>query len=456
MLFRTALSTAVILGISCALLFADNQTLDVLFRDYLSDLEHNNSRVGLVIYDLKEKKMIIDHHSEHSFPPASLAKLVITAVSLREFGPDFRFQTRIVSDGTVNSGVLKGSLVIVGSGDPSLNTLSLSDLARQVKSAGIRRIEGDLVFDDTLFGPSVPKGWPENTKADANFAPSCALSLNYNTVLVNIVERPDGTTAIQFEPQDSITRLINNLRTGRAISLKWTTNGWLIASGRLGSDKQYERRISVETPSFYTCTVLRNQLELAGVHVDGDIHRGTAPSNARVVAQWYSEPLTEMLAKMNEYSNNFIAEQVRRTLEARTNTSIQTLAASMFENAGIDNGKVVLVDGSGLSSLNRITPRTMADLLIAASTGEEGPDFFRTIARLDENPIYRNWGVHVNTEADIRVKSGRLPETYNMAGFVGDRDSGLVFVFMMETAAISEPTIKQVTEDVINRLVRLL
>ncbi|NOY52347.1 MAG: D-alanyl-D-alanine carboxypeptidase/D-alanyl-D-alanine-endopeptidase [Deltaproteobacteria bacterium] len=444
--------------ISCVILhlsIINIQAFEIQTRCLLSKIESNDGQVGFCVYDASHRRFIIDYHSNDPFPPASLEKLVITILLLGKLGSDFRFQTRILSEGRVREGELSGDLILVGSGDPTLGTASLEKLARRIRDSGIVHVKGDLIFDDSFFRPAMAKGWPENRHADPYLAPSSALSLNYNTVQVSLQGDEIAGTNVTFDPPRSISKVIDTASGERLPSFLWTSNGWLAVSGGNRNHQSYRRRISVATPSFYTATVLKQQLEKVGITIKGSIRRGHA-DRGTPIAEITSVPLPEILAKMNKYSNNFIAEQLRHTLEKKCNAPIQDLTISFLKAHHIQADALNLKDGAGLSRFNSVTPEILAHIFIAAIQDESyGPSFIRTLSTLAESPIYHAWGINVPAKPEIRIKSGHLPDSYNMAGLVGAPEKGLLFVFMMEKQAVQQGTIKNVTEDVLNQLIAL-
>jgi len=452
------LNTLKVIFITCVvshLAVADIQAVEIQPRHLIRQIENNDGKGGLCVYDTSHHRFVITHHSNDPFPPASLEKLVITILSLEKLGPDFRFQTRILSEGRMRGGELIGDLILVGSGDPTLGTVSLQKLARRIRDSGIVQVKGDLIFDDSFFPPSIAEGWPANRHADPYLAPGSALSLNYNTVLVILRDDGTGRRRISFSPPDSIPHVIETDTGMRGPSFHWTSNGRLVVDGQSKHHQSYRRRISVATPSFYTATVLKRQLEKAGITLTGSVHKGHAKRGIPV-AEIASVTLPEILAQMNKYSNNFIAEQLRRTLEKKFDASIQDLTISFLRAHHIKSEALNLKDGAGLSRFDSVTPEILTRILIAAIQDEScGPYFIRSISTLAESPIYHAWGVNMPAKPEIRIKSGHLPDSYNMAGLVGTPDKGLIFVFMMEKQAIQQGTIKRVTEDVLNQLVAL-
>ena len=138
--------------------------------------------IGVVVKDLNSDRVVYEHNADNKFIPASGMKLVIMGASLHYLGPNYRFKTEFLVDGSFKDGVVNGDLIVRGSGDPSLTSHEMDYIAHTLATAGVRRVEGNLVFDDTFFddrlrGPAsydniLKKGLPIQS----------ALSYNHNLI----------------------------------------------------------------------------------------------------------------------------------------------------------------------------------------------------------------------------------------------------------------------------------
>ncbi|MCS7209175.1 MAG: D-alanyl-D-alanine carboxypeptidase, partial [Fimbriimonadales bacterium] len=133
-----------------ALAFADAQTLQAEL-DALLDVEWlRYSYCGVVVRDVQTGETLYRRDAERMLVPASNMKLLVTAAALHLLGPDYQFCTRVWVRGTVASdGTLQGDLILQGMGDATLERRDLQALAQQVYAAGIRRVQGYLLYDDS-------------------------------------------------------------------------------------------------------------------------------------------------------------------------------------------------------------------------------------------------------------------------------------------------------------------
>ena len=142
---------------------------------------------GVKIYSLDKKEVLYQANNDRLLIPASNMKLFTTAVALRELGPNYRFLTQLYSSGKVEGDLLKGDLYIKGFGDPQLVTEQMWRLVNGFRNLPIRKIEGDIIADETYFDDKLRiDSWKKNFGARAYNAPIGALSLNFNTVTVYV------------------------------------------------------------------------------------------------------------------------------------------------------------------------------------------------------------------------------------------------------------------------------
>ncbi|WP_052352022.1 D-alanyl-D-alanine carboxypeptidase/D-alanyl-D-alanine-endopeptidase [Deinococcus pimensis] len=363
--------------------------------------------VGLLVQNLTTDERLLDVRAGDSFRPASNTKLAAAATLLYTLGPQHQFETRLVASG---QGERRERLTLVGSGDPTFTLSganSLAALARQVMDAGVKEV-GNLVVDDTLF--TRPWLLPDNEEL-------------VSAVRVADLRLPGGAT-----PRDA---------------------------GQF-------RQLAPWTPTLYVSSVgaaLKAALEGAGVKVTGRVTRGRAGQDEANVATVRSAPLSEVLARVLKPSDNAAAEQLLAlTAVSATGASSPALARSSvtaFLGAiGVNRAGVLLVDGSGLSRNDRLTPNAVVSLLRFAfrtpllASGEvlTPLDAFRT----HRNPFVEALAVggtgtatreaalnggtlatrFVNSGLDVRGKTGTIIGASALSGYLVTR-SGQVLAFSL-------------------------
>jgi D-alanyl-D-alanine carboxypeptidase/D-alanyl-D-alanine-endopeptidase (penicillin-binding protein 4) len=391
-------------------------------------------------------------HGDLPLVPASLAKLPTTAFALDELGTDFMFTTRILAAGEQRGDTLHGDLVVVGGGDPFLVSERLWLLARDVRATGLTAVTGRLIVDGSWLTPDVadPVRAREREISDRPYAAKLsALAVNFNAGAIRIQpgRRAGDPVTVDADPLPcTYLRIDNRLVTGTAesaeqlaIKIETDGNGGEVArlEGTLpaGAPARVEYR-SVSDPLAFSASMVRAFLAREGIVIAGPTVFEIAHPGSRLLAEFPSLPLRELVAKANRYSNNFMADQVALALSRRVNTATADSAAhsamadpaarwstlpdtvalgSSSRAASLTRAGLWITsrlretcdaptslrqfDGSGLHPGSRLTAETLARLL--ARTWNDlriGPDFAASLAVPGQDGTLRG-----------RFKDGPLP-----------------------------------------------
>ncbi|MCA9526061.1 MAG: D-alanyl-D-alanine carboxypeptidase/D-alanyl-D-alanine-endopeptidase, partial [Myxococcales bacterium] len=258
------------------------------------------------------------YQADEALHPASNTKLVTTAAALHILGPAHTFHTDLVA-ASLDDGVAD-RLYLVGGGDPFFVGESLWKLVDDARDAGLRRVKGDVVVDESYFGPvHLPPGYDKKPDDDASYrAATGAASLNFNSIVVRIEPgaRPGAPVRVSTRP-DTAYALIDNEATTtdggkERISLtarEFKDRTKLIVRGRMPlkhAGLTVRRRI--DNPPLFTGLALAAALKDAGIKVGGKVRVGSAPEKRRLVARHYSPALGKLVDDVNKLSNNFMAE----------------------------------------------------------------------------------------------------------------------------------------------------
>ncbi len=281
------------------------QKLDTL----LADPRFTGSQVGLVVRDAVTGEELYDRDGGSRLLPASNLKLFSSTAAMDALGPDFRFHTDALSGAQVLDGKLRGDLYLKGYGDPTTLASDYAALAQQVAAAGIRRVDGNIVADDTYFD-SVRLGdtWSWDDEPFYYSAQISALTVAPNTDYDSgtvIVQSAPGATAgspaqLTLVPRTSAVQLVGSVTTGPAGSANTLSTErehgtdvvHVSGSVPLGSGTGLEW-VTVWEPTSYAADVFRRALVAAGVEVRGGLRSGTTPSGARLLAHDTSMTLGE-------------------------------------------------------------------------------------------------------------------------------------------------------------------
>ena len=409
-----------------------------------------SGRFGAMVVSLTRGDTLFMHDAGTQVLPASTMKLFTSALALERLGPDHRFSTEVLRDGGVGAdGALRGNLILRGDGDPSLSPRLLGGLAadpmamlaRGVAAAGIKRITGDIIADGSAFDDRrVPEGWRKRYLQSAYAARVSALSLNEN--LVWVVVRPGAKHAeVWLEPASSALPIINNVKVvagrGGKVWVRRGKDGAFDVRGTIGA-QSFERRWSlvVEDPATFTAGVLKTALENAGVRVGGTVKPGVAPLTAARVAVLPSPPLADIVAAMNGESINLFAELLFRA-SARGPDRIGVGSADnahaelmrfLTQKVGVDAGAVMAKDGSGLSTLDRVTPRSLVKVLAYANKAPWAAAYHASLPVAGQSETLRHRMRSTPAQGNLHAKTGTTNEVISLAGYVTARN-GEVLAF---------------------------
>jgi D-alanyl-D-alanine carboxypeptidase/D-alanyl-D-alanine-endopeptidase (penicillin-binding protein 4) len=404
--------------------------------------------VGANVESLSTGQNIFSHQPDQLINPASVTKVFTTAAGLALLHPDYTYKTEFFSTRSPRRGVIHGSLYVKGYGDPFLVNERLSLLVHELRLMGIRKIEGPIVIDDSYFDQiSTGPGWAQDDSPRSYSAPMNACSLNFNSATLHILPGPTiGSKAIlQIDPPSDHFRLKNNVRTGRySTRIRLTVEDdvnrtRLSARGRVSlyhpGSRQY---FKVTSPTWYFARSLRHALKKAGIQVRRTIKMGRVPRLAVKIFTFRSPPLGELTRKINKISQNFMAEQLFKTLGAEFfgppaswYKGQRVMRAFLKEEVGIAPASYVLHNGSGLNDVNRITAAQAVSVLgYMWNRFDVGPDFISSLAVAGaDGTVYRRFR-HPSLARTMRLKTGSLERVRTLSGYVHSQGSE-VFAFCL-------------------------
>jgi D-alanyl-D-alanine carboxypeptidase len=246
---------------------------------------------GVVVRDLQTGETLYRRDAERVLIPASNMKLLVTAAALHRLGPEYRFRTRVWMRGTLTpDGVLHGDLILQGLGDATLEMRGLETLAQQVRQAGVQRVQGYLLYDDSwLDAERYGFGWSSDDEPFGYQAQMSALCAERNAV--RLYAKPAAQVGepalLRLEPDTDYVELVNRTRTverGAANTgiraTRTRARNQIIVEGTIpmGSEEVFVGRYSVENPSRYAAHLFRQALQAAGVVVERGIVPALTPS----------------------------------------------------------------------------------------------------------------------------------------------------------------------------------
>jgi D-alanyl-D-alanine carboxypeptidase/D-alanyl-D-alanine-endopeptidase (penicillin-binding protein 4) len=397
---------------------------------------------GAMVVSLTRGDTLYAENVGEEMMPASTMKLFTSAIAFDRFGPNYQFSTDALRDGTVGpDGTLTGNIYIRGDGDPALSgkflpggpSAPMKKLADLVAQQGIKRVTGSVVGDASGFDDQkVPDGWLTRYLQASYAARVSALSLNENLVAVAVTPTSPGQAAnVSLEPSTSAIPLVANVRTvaggGARLGFRKLGNGTIQASGSIGARAGTRKYVYiVEDPASFTTGAFRDALVAHGIQVDGGIRLGKTPTTATKVAGLLSPPLASMIAAMNRESINHYAELLfrdaargpKRDVVGSVPTASSVLDQFFASKVGADTTRLVFADGSGLSTLDRVTPRSQVQLLGYAHRSSWGPWLHSSLPVAGDSELLKRRMRNTPAEGNLHAKTGTTNDVIALAGYV--------------------------------------
>lgn len=423
-------------------------------RKIIAEAENAGGSVSVHAISTKTGKSIIAIDENKLFVPASIVKLFTTSAALEHLGADFQFSTGLYLDGMIKpEGEFVGTVIIRGAGDPSLSPafgVSPADLlsrwAGVLDSLGIVSIRGNIVGDDSYFdGATLGPGWAWDDTPYPYSAQVSALSIWDNSVTVSVIgaDSSCGTPMVKVSPPNSYVavqkdQLATGADTAFSVSLvRPAYTNTLMVSGLIPPARDWNRDITIDKPALFFAHLLREQLERSGIRVRGGVYDaaswGVAINYAGMqpVAIHLSPPLADIVNVVNSESHNLGAEMISKTLgKERTGQGSFASGAdalvTILSEMGLSPTSLALVDGSGLSRMNLLSPRLVTALLRTARSRPWGSAFAASLARPGQRGSLRERFKGTAAEKALSGKTGTMENTSNLAGYIDSADGDTI------------------------------
>ncbi len=432
---------------------------------------------GILIVSAKTGRPLYARNADQLFSLASNTKLFTAVTAAHLLGLDYKFRTTVESPAEIDAeGTLKGDLILIGRSDPNLSgraipyavkterpfppTYVLEQIADQLVVKGLKRVEGDIVADDSyLVYDPYPVRWRWGDLTWGYGAPVTALAVNDNVVFLETVpgDKVGDLIIWRFEPPTDFYEVVNRAKTAPAR-----------ADVKLILDRQPGSRVvklwgkialgtpprgvslGIEDPALFAASLFRQVLQAKGIEVSGKLRAkhyerteaepaganameapakppeqeiAPAPVPQYVLVERLSLPLIETLKVMLKVSQNLHAEMLLRSI-AREKRGEGTLEAGLSveqefltQTVGLDPDEFRLVDGSGLSESNLATPHALVQLLQFIARQPYGATFRTALPVAGEDGTLSDRMVNSTAAGKIQAKTGTLGGVNVLSGY---------------------------------------
>lgn len=431
------------------------KTLGEQINEYLN--KYNAGAIwGVKVVDLSNGEVLYERNAHRALTPASNMKLYTTATALDVLGADYQYQTDLYYKGSIEDGTLKGDLFIRGSGDPTLggqfedednDVLQVfKEWSEAFRRMGIRSVTGNVIGDDDVFDDLARgEAWNASDFNNCYAAEISGLAYTENCMEFTV----EGTSAgrrpsITVRPGDTrYVNVVNNGQTvgrgfGGGVGHPYFSNNYTF-SVRIAPSRKYVGTMPIHNPTLYAATVLQETLTQNGVNISGqpmDVDSlAEKPSyrgwDMRRIATAYSPALSEITKVINKQSHNMYAEHLLKTLGANTSwdgvprpgssTRGARVVRDFLRRIGASTEEIIIVDGSGLSKINKVTAATTVRLL-EYMWNHKDPQvrtaFYNSLSIAGVDGTLRKRMKSYPTLGNVHAKTGYVGGVRSLSGYV--------------------------------------
>ncbi|MDB5809766.1 MAG: D-alanyl-D-alanine carboxypeptidase/D-alanyl-D-alanine-endopeptidase [Betaproteobacteria bacterium] len=396
--------------------------------------------VGIYVQDTQASRPLLAIGEERAFNPASTIKLLTTFSALEQLGPAYQWTTEIYADGALDGDVLNGNLVMKGGGDPRLTLENFWLMLRNLRARGVREIRGDLVLDRSYFArdETDPAEFDNEPTRPYNTPPD-ALLVNFKALRLQFV--PDTqrqALRILSEPALQQVQILNNVTLDNEPCGDWVNRLKLTALGDRASARllfagnysiacgDKERNYSVLGHAQYVHGLFSLLWRELGGTFSGGVRDAVVPAGARLLVSHQTQSLAEIARDINKFSNNVMARQLYLALGAITlgaPASTEKSARSIKQWLTVQRlamPELALENGSGLSRVERISAKSLAQLLLTAQHSAVMPEFIASLPLVAVDGTMKKRLTGADIAGQAHIKTGSLTGVRAIAGYVFD------------------------------------
>lgn len=415
-----------------------------LLEKFLSSKSLAHSTVAIKIIDLQSNEVLVSHNESLTVVPASVQKIFITAAALETFTPYHTFSTILSYSGEIDKeDVLHGDLYIIGGGDPTFGSPYFGDnygnvinrLSDATKAAGIKKINGNIIGDASIFGePNIPGTWIWEDIGNYFGAIPSGLNIYDNSyeIAFRSKKKPGTpTTILRITPEITGLAFENHV-----ISAKDNRdNAWIFGSyldnkrvitGAIPAGKEnFIIKGAIPDPAKLVTEQLAEKLKTNGIAITGNTHSSFSASSKiqkRTLLEIKSPNLADIINKTNSKSVNLYADVLLMHLAATAGKPSLTeggkILKSFWKDKGMHSEGIFLMDGSGSSRSNGVTADQIVFVLKYMNDSHYSEIFQESLATAGVSGTLRNFGKGSSLENNFYAKSGSMARIQSYAGYL--------------------------------------
>lgn len=415
---------------------ANGSSLQEKIVQILARKDQKTVEFSISIVDSQAGRRVYSHNSASPLTPASNMKLVTTFAALKQLGSDYKFVTK--------AGLVGNKLVIVGCGDPLLGFDGkdfVGQITESLKAKGVTQIDG-VIIDNSIFDDErVHANWP---RAQLNRAYSCEVSgINYNVNCVKISAAVSGgEIKLTKTPDTEFLKLLNNVKIitkgDSAIgSYRTEKENVIIVHGKCRRPASFD--VAIERPNLFFGYLISESLNKAGISIANPLIEETVNQQEMQIITQFESPIMEVIHNCNKDSLNVAAECLLKTLAAQTSGKAgswqggRDAIGKYLSSLGIDKAEFYIDDGSGLSSVNKVSSNVLSKILLDAYKSELWPMFKQTLAIGGVDGTIKKQFYKDKYKNRVFAKSGYINGVRSMSGICISSNDDKEYIFSIIT-----------------------
>ena len=435
------------------LLFSINIYAEITqtYQSLLSKYEFKKDSYSLIVKNLTaSSEAPIIHNGNKSFNPASLTKIITGFIALDKMGPNFKYHSDFSYTGKLVGDTLQGDLIFYGRGDASFSVDDLEKLIREIQEKGIKKIEGNLILDESYFG-KLPQiiNFDDDPMRAYNVLPN-AISIQSNTVNFKFTPQ-EKKVKIEVKPDIKYLKIRNNLKVSEKNCASWkqslgyqkvndTLPETIIFKGHL-SKKCVNKEIdlSVIDNSKYFYEVFKHLWSLNGGLFNGGYW---VNDKERLVGKFLvshsSKPLGVLIRDMNKYSLNLMSRNLMLSVIAEdkkiqpTESAVNSYVLDWLKSHNIDTNNIYIENGAGLSRDTKINALSLMRVMQKIYEHPYMPEMLSSLSILNEDGTLEKKMPLSKVKNNGHFKTGSLKNVSAIAGYFVDKNKNKkIFIFLM-------------------------
>ncbi len=420
-------------------------------KKILNSYSFDQKNYTLIIENLSNpKKLSFLHNQDKPFNAASLVKILTTFMALNELGPNFQWQSDLYTQGEINGETLNGDVVFKGRGDASFSLVDLEKMLRQLRSQGVKRIQGNLILDNSYFG-KLPTEivFDDNPMRAYNVLPN-AISLQSNTINFKFVEN-NNDLLIEADPKLDALKVINKISLNEKNCHSWkskidysrqdeSNESTILFEGEFSKKcKNKEIDLSVMQNGQYFFEAFKKLWLQNGGYFDGSyMYANPDEQNLNLIAIHHSKVLSEMIRDVNKYSLNLMSRNLMLTMisenlfVAADEGMVNSFVNDWFENQGYEHKNLFIDNGAGLSRNINISGNQLKKILKEIYQHPLMPEMVASFPISAIDGTLEKRMLYSPIKAKGHLKTGSLRDVNAMAGFFhNEKKEMILFIFIM-------------------------